>query len=80
MRAVQQVRREAGLHVSDRIHLALDLPAEWREAAAQFRSYIAEQTLATELTLGPAPEGRGFSCHAAEMSGESLRVALRRAS
>ena len=79
VRAVQQVRREAGLHVSDRIHLALELPADWREAAERFRAYISEQTLATELTLGPAPADAGFSSHATEMSGESLRVALRRA-
>jgi isoleucyl-tRNA synthetase len=79
VRAVQQARREAGLHVSDRIRLALELPADWSDAAARFRDYIAEQTLATELSLGPAPAGGGFSEHASEMSGESLRVALRRA-
>jgi len=81
VRAVQQVRREAGLHVSDRILLALELPEDWRDAAGRFRSYIAEQTLATpELTLGPAPDDAGYASHVTEMSGESLRVALRRAS
>ncbi len=78
VRAVQQARREAGLHVSDRIRLALELPEDWRDAAVQFRAYIAEQTLATELALGAPPADGGFSSHAAEMSGESLRVALRR--
>jgi len=48
-------------------------------AAERFRAYIAEQTLATELTFGPAPAADGFSSHTTEMSGESLRVALRRA-
>jgi isoleucyl-tRNA synthetase len=79
VRAVQQARREAGLHVSDRIRLALELPADWREAAERFREYIAEQTLARELVLGPAPAGGGYSVHDSEMSGESLRVAVRRA-
>jgi isoleucyl-tRNA synthetase len=79
VRAVQQARREAGLHVSDRIRLALELPADWRGAAEQFRDYIAEQTLATELTLGTPPADAGFSSHRTEMSGESLQVALRRA-
>jgi isoleucyl-tRNA synthetase len=79
VRAVQQARREAGLHVSDRIRLALELPEDWRAAAEQFRGYIAEQTLATELALGAPPAGAGYSSHAAEMSGENLRVALVRA-
>ena len=79
VRAVQQARREAGLHVSDRIRLALELPADWRAAAEHFRPYIAEQTLATELALGAPAAGAGFSTHVAEVSGESLRVALRRA-
>jgi len=77
VRAVQQARREAGLHVSDRVRVALELPADWRAAAERFRDYIAEQTLATELVLG-AP-GPGFTTHSAEVSGESLRVALKRA-
>ncbi|MFI5316927.1 MAG: isoleucine--tRNA ligase [Myxococcota bacterium] len=79
VRAVQQARREAGLQVSDRISVALELPDDWRAAAERFRAYIAEQTLATELALGaPAPDA-GFTTHTAEVSGESLRVALRRA-
>jgi len=54
---LQQARRQAGLHVSDRIHVALELPGDWRAAAERFRAYIAEQTLATEL---------GFEAAAAE--------------
>jgi isoleucyl-tRNA synthetase len=77
VRAIQQARREAGLHVSDRIAVALELPADWRASAERFSSYIAEQTLASELRFGPP--GAGFSTHSAEISGESLRVALRRA-
>jgi isoleucyl-tRNA synthetase len=79
VRAVQQARREAGLHVSDPVRLALDLPADWRPAAERFRAYIAEQTLATEIALGAPPADGGYSSHAAEISGESLTVALRRA-
>ena len=79
VRAVQQARREAGLHVSDRIRVALELPEDWRASAERFRAYIAEQTLATELALGAPSPDAGFTTHTAEVSGESLRVALRRA-
>ena len=79
VRAIQQARREAGLHVSDRIRLALELPGDdWRNAVERFRGYVAEQTLASELTLA-APQGSGWSSHEAEISGDSLRVSLRRA-
>jgi len=79
VRTIQQARREAGLHVSDRIQLALELPGDdWRSAVERFRGYVAEQTLASELVLG-APSGSDWSTHEAEVSGESLRVNLRRA-
>jgi isoleucyl-tRNA synthetase len=76
VRAIQQARREAGLHVSDRIQVRLALPEDWRAAAERFTSYIAEQTLATELALGDAPQG--WSSHAAEVSGETLQVSLKK--
>ncbi len=79
VRAVQQARREAGLHVSDRVHVALDLPGDWRAAAERFRAYIAEQTLATELAFEAPSQSSGFSTHSAEVSGESVRVSIRRA-
>jgi isoleucyl-tRNA synthetase len=79
VRAVQQARREAGLHVSDRVHVALDLPGDWRAAAERFRGYIAEQTLATELAFEAPSQSSGFSTHSAEVSGESVRISIRRA-
>jgi len=56
VRLIQQARREAGLHVSDRIRLSLSLPPDWKAAATAFRDYLAENTLASELDV----EGNHF--------------------
>jgi isoleucyl-tRNA synthetase len=53
VRAVQQARRDAGLAVSDRIRLRLDLPAELRKRLAPFDAYIAGETLAEQVVHEP---------------------------
>ena len=77
VRVVQQARREADLDVSDRIHLVLELDADWRDAVAEFRDYIADQTLATELDLEDTADRKGYFVHEAALSGATVRVALK---
>ena len=52
VRMIQQARKDAGLHVGDRITLALDVPADFREALATHGDYIASQTLAVSWSEG----------------------------
>ena len=62
VRLIQQARREAGLHVSDRIRLSLSLPPDWKAAATAFRDYLAENTLASELDVeGTTSKGHSSS-------------------
>ncbi len=75
VRGVQQARKEAGLHVADRIHLVLPLENEWREAVEAFRDYVCEQTLATELILGPVPEAN-FHLHRMQWGGREVTFGL----
>jgi isoleucyl-tRNA synthetase len=51
VRLVQSARRDAGLHISDRIHLELSLPEGMTKAAEEHRARIMEQTLAVDLTI-----------------------------
>jgi isoleucyl-tRNA synthetase len=78
VRAVQQARREADLHVSDRIHVVLDLRDEWLSAASTFRDYIAGQTLAQTLDLDSEVAREGYFVHEVSLGREPIRIALAR--
>jgi isoleucyl-tRNA synthetase len=78
VRAVQQARRDAGLHVADRIRLALGVGGRVREAAEAFRAYLAENLLAAELSFDGAPAGEGWFEREASVAGEPVRIALAR--
>jgi isoleucyl-tRNA synthetase len=94
VRVVQQARKEAGLHVSDRIRLALLLSPEAAQAVDRFRDYVSEQTLATELELGHAADatphadkthpadapGDELFRHEAQLGGKPVQIALARSS
>jgi isoleucyl-tRNA synthetase len=51
VRLVQSARRDAGLHISDRVQLELSLPEPMAKAAEEHRLRIMEQTLAVDLTI-----------------------------
>ena len=55
VRQVQEARRTAGLHVSDRIALSLAVPADRLEQARAHRERIAGETLAASVELAEAP-------------------------
>ena len=75
VRLVQRARKDAGLHVSDRIHLVLDVPDDVAGAVEAHRGDVMEQTLALELVLaGPISNGRRY-----ELSdGRAVRIGLSR--
>jgi isoleucyl-tRNA synthetase len=52
VRGVQNIRKESGLNVSDRITLYLHGSAKLEAAYKQFTSYIASETLATKIVWG----------------------------
>ncbi len=56
VRTVQDARKDAGLHVADRINLTIQVPAGQEDAVAKHREMICEETLATGLELATGPE------------------------
>ncbi|GII22808.1 isoleucine--tRNA ligase [Planosporangium mesophilum] len=73
VRVVQLARRDAGLDVTDRIALVVDAPAEVAAAVEAHRDFVANETLATSVTLSDAGD-RGFEGEVGE--GGKVRVAV----
>jgi len=57
VRAVQDARKAAGLHVADRIALALTVPAAHVADVEAHRAFVADETLALEVTVTAAADG-----------------------
>jgi isoleucyl-tRNA synthetase len=74
VRAVQDLRKEAGLAVSDRIELAVRAEGEVVEAVQAHRDYLLGETLAVELFR--APQGDGFDARV-DLDGQEVRLWLR---
>jgi isoleucyl-tRNA synthetase len=72
VRLVQQARRDAGLHVSDRIRLAMGLPDEYRAAVSAFSDYVKENTLASELSL----DGAEAESQEHQLGGSAVQVSV----
>ncbi|MEP7045136.1 MAG: isoleucine--tRNA ligase, partial [Ilumatobacteraceae bacterium] len=72
VRLVQQARRDAGLHVSDRINLTLGVPDSIRSQVGPFVALITEPTLSTTLAF---EQGRPN----AELDGEPVFIGVAKA-
>jgi isoleucyl-tRNA synthetase len=72
VRLVQQARRDAGLHVSDRIALRLGVPDNVRAKIEPFVSLIAEPTLAVSVTFEPGASN-------AELDGVPISIGVEKA-
>jgi isoleucyl-tRNA synthetase len=76
VRHVQDLRKEAGLEVQDRIRIALDAPGEIAQVLAEWKSYLARETLALEVSMPFAAIGPFAEL---KLGGETFKVALVRA-
>jgi isoleucyl-tRNA synthetase len=72
VRLVQQARRDAGLHVSDRIALTLGVPDAVRAQIAPFTTLITEPTLALSLDFEPGAPN-------AELEGRPVFIGIAKA-
>ncbi len=79
VRAVQQARKDAGLHVSDRITLAFEGDDETAATLQQHADYIRSQVLATTMTSGQALGGEAAVAKVGSGEGKPVRLEVKRA-
>ena len=78
IRNVQTLRREAGLEVSDRIHLGLQIEdTELRDAAEAHLETIASEVLATDVTFDALPDP--LATREFKLAGATVLAAVARA-
>lgn len=71
---IQNLRKESGLDVVDRIRIVYSVPETRAAAVEANRAYICEETLAVALEAGSAAGGAEI-----DVNGESCRVAVEKA-
>jgi len=74
---IQRFRKESGLAVSDRIHLAVKGDAEIQEAVAAFSKWIADEVLAVDVKVGEKIESN-YATHTFDLEGQGVTVAIER--
>ncbi|MGD0574236.1 MAG: isoleucine--tRNA ligase [Anaerolineales bacterium] len=77
VRRVQDLRKNAGLEIADRIQIFYKASPKLAQAVEHHRQYIAGETLALSLESGEAPPAASRAEH--EFDGESLLVGIVRA-
>ncbi|MFA5301063.1 MAG: isoleucine--tRNA ligase [Bacteroidales bacterium] len=67
---IQNLRKDTGLEVTDKIRVVLEDRSEVAEALKDFSQYIAQQVLATEITLSASPP----AAHVVEWENGTLNI------
>jgi isoleucyl-tRNA synthetase len=77
---LQNLRKAAGLEISDRIEVAIRAEADLAGRLEPHRSWLADETLATRLVIGPDAEfDEAAAADDTAVDGAELRLMLRRA-
>lgn len=73
---IQNIRKDSGFEVTDKIRVQIELKPQVEGAIADFADYIASQTLAVEVTGAAEPQG-AFVVDT-DVNDEPLRIAVTR--
>ena len=71
---IQNIRKDSGLEVTDKISVAIEAKESVKDAVAEFGGYIGQQTLATEVRTEEEPKGE-FTVDS-DVNDEPLKIAI----
>jgi isoleucyl-tRNA synthetase len=74
VRKIQELRKQSGFAVEDRIHLFYEGDGILAEALERWRDYIATETLAVAIVRGVAPNGA--ATETLQIEGHDLKVSV----
>jgi isoleucyl-tRNA synthetase len=77
VRRVQDLRKQAGFAIADRIYLYVKATPTLAEAVQEQEDYITGETLALNLTVGPPPKDAAQAV--AEFDGEAVTIGIEKA-
>ena len=71
---IQNIRKDSGLEVTDKISVVIEAKESVKDAVAEFGGYIGQQTLATEVRTEDEPKGE-FTVDS-DVNDEPLKIAI----
>ena len=63
IRLIQNLRKDSGLEISDRIELFISVPEDVQASLTENVAYVQEETLALSVTFGDSPDGAHVVTH-----------------
>ncbi|HEY2998967.1 MAG TPA: DUF5915 domain-containing protein, partial [Acidimicrobiales bacterium] len=79
VRGLNDLRKEVGLDIADRITLSVAADGPVADALATHRDYVMAEVLAVDLTTDGAPGADATAAHELAIDGHPVRVTLTRA-
>ncbi|MGN0006738.1 MAG: isoleucine--tRNA ligase [Alistipes sp.] len=73
---IQNIRKDSGFEVTDKIEVEIEAKESVTEAVAEFASYIGGQTLAVDVHTAPTPQGEVVTD--SDVNDEPLKIAITR--
>lgn len=78
VRLVQMTRKDAGLHIADRIALWLDVPAEFQAAIEPHQAFVCSETLAVDVRYGANVDAADDYRGEHKLHGQAVTIGVRR--